>query len=386
MTERIYDYDSHASSFEAVVLSCRAAGDDFLIELDRTAFFPGGGGQEADRGTLNGQPVLGMEEDGETILHRVKAPLPLGSSVTGQIDFETRFSLMQQHSAEHVCCALLHNRYQVDNIGFHMGAADITFDINGTFTTEEIRQMEKEANRVVASNLSVSVSYPSDQKLETLEYRSKKELTGRVRIVTFSDTDGNVLDRCACCAPHVQKTGEIGLIKILSAEHYKGGTRIHLLAGLRALEYLNSCQDQLHEICTMLSAVPVESYSAVQKLKSQESALKEELLRTKRRMIFLLAAQVQEGIDTLIVFEDLEDMTCAREYVNLMTARREGPVFLFTPASSGFNYIGSTRTGSVKDICREMNQALTGRGGGSDAMVQGHLEATREAIEGYFSK
>ena len=392
MTKRLYDTNSHLCHFQAHVLSCRPTDardpvSGYAVILDQTAFFPGGGGQEADHGSLAGQCVLTCSEKKGIITHFVADPIPEDLDISGEIDWEFRFSNMQQHSGEHVLCAVLHNRFGVDNIGFHMGHAEVTLDVNGVFSPEELQEAEKEANAAVTRNLAFTVSYPDDETLAHLAYRSKIEITDAVRIVTIAGADPDQpLDRCACCAPHVPRSGEIGMIKILSSQHYKGGTRISILCGQRALEAANLYQKQVRLIDQLLSAVPENTFSAVQKLKEAELQKKEQLVQTQRRLIQVMAAQTPAGTEPWILFEDFEDPTSAREYVNLVTARRDGPVALFLPRETGaYQYILAIKSGSVKPLVQQLNAALQGRGGGSDAMAQGTVRASKAEIEAFFN-
>lgn len=381
MTIRIYDTDSHAAEFAGVVLSCTPAAFGYDIILDRTAFFPGGGGQEADQGTLAGMSLISIYEEDQIVHHVVDKPLEVGATVHGAIDYERRFSNMQLHSGEHIVSGLLHSTYGVDNVGFHMGSTEVTLDINGILTMEQLLEIEKRANEAIYKNLPVTVTYPSAAELADLNYRSKKELSGEVRIVTYEG-----LDCCACCAPHVQRTGEIGLIKILSAQKYKGGTRISMLSGRRALEAVNVYQDHVTRIGAMLSTKPEGTYSGVCKMKEELAAMHEQLITVQRQLIRLKVETVEPGSEPLVVFEDLADPNCAREYVNLLVERREGPVVLYLARGTGYQYIMATRSGSVRALGQQMNKALNGRGGGSDAMVQGTLQADREAIEAYWKE
>lgn len=379
MTIRIYDTDSHAQTFTGEVLSCTAENKGYDIVLDRTAFFPGGGGQEADRGTLAGEPLLAIYEKDQIVHHIISTPLEVGSMVQGCIDYELRFSNMQLHSGEHIVSGLLHSTYGVDNVGFHMGTDEVTLDINGIITMEQLLDIERRANEAIYQNLSVKVEYPSDSELASLDYRSKKELSGEVRIVTYEG-----LDCCACCAPHVQRTGEIGLIKILSAQKYKGGTRISMLSGSRALAIMNIYQENVGQIGAMLSTKPEATAAGVAKLREDMTSMHEQLVAVQRQLIRLKAESAASGSEPYVVFEELDDATCAREYVNLLVERREGPVVLYLPRGNGYQYIMASRNDSVRALGQVMNKALNGRGGGSDAMVQGTVQAGRAEIEAYW--
>lgn len=381
MTPRIYDTDSHAHTFTAQVLTCTEVKSGYDIVLDQTAFFPGGGGQEADRGTLQNMEILALHETNQIVHHIIAQPLQPGTTVTGSLDYSLRFSNMQQHSGEHLISGLLHRAYGVDNVGFHMGSAEVTLDINGVLTPEQLLIIERQANDAVYQNLPISVTYPEPSELRELEYRSKKKLEGSVRIVSISD-----LDCCACCAPHVQRTGEIGLIKILSSQKYKGGTRISMLCGSRALTAMNVYQQNIQHIGNLLSTKPEGTSAGVQKLKDELTHQHEELIQCQRRMITLLADQTASGSEPCIVFESLSDINCAREYVNLLTERRDGPVALYIARGpEQYQYILGCRTLSIRALGQAMNEALHGRGGGSDSMIQGTVKATRDAIEQFWS-
>ena len=221
MTEKLFYQDSHIAEFEAEVLSCTAAGAGYEIELDRTAFFPEGGGQYADTGMLGGVRVTDVQERDGRVLHMTDGPLDAGMRVTGRIDWEERFMKMQQHSGEHIVSGLVHARFGYNNVGFHLGTEDCTMDFGGVLTDEQLMEIEREANRAVWKNLEIEALYPTEEELKKLQYRSKIEIEGQVRIIVIPG-----YDVCACCAPHVKRTGEIGLIKLNHMQHYKGGVRV----------------------------------------------------------------------------------------------------------------------------------------------------------------
>ena len=224
-------------NFEAEVLWCEENSDGmFDIILNRTAFFPEGGGQSSDEGTLDGQDVLFLrtENNETTIVHTVKKPIPVGKLVYGEINMKERFSRMQNHTAEHICSGIIYSLYGFNNIGFHMGQDEITMDFDGLFTQEQINNIEFLANEAVYKNVPVKFSFCKPNEADNIFYRSKKKIETTLRLVEIEG-----IDVCACCAPHVSRTGEIGVIKILGFQKYKGGTRISLLAGERAFKELN---------------------------------------------------------------------------------------------------------------------------------------------------
>ena len=233
-TEKLFYNDSHLSKFTAMVLECEPYEKKegcYAVELDRTAFFPEGGGQYADTGKLKDAKVSDVREKNGRILHITDQPFEAGEIVEGEIDWETRFMKMQQHTGEHIVSGIVHARYGFNNVGFHLGTEDCTMDFDGEISKEALQEIELEANRAVWKNLTIEVSYPSKEELEELDYRSKIEIEGQVRIVSVPG-----YDICACCAPHVERTGEIGMIKLVNMQRYKGGVRVTMLCGSRACE------------------------------------------------------------------------------------------------------------------------------------------------------
>ena len=259
MTEKLFYKDSHLSEFEAEVVSC-CPGENglFEVELDRTAFFPEGGGQYADTGLLGEAKVLDVQEESGRIIHFTDAPLETGSRVKGSLDWEERFMKMQQHTGEHIVSGLVHSRFGYRNVGFHLGSEDCTMDFNGEITLEELADIELEANCAVWKNLKVETVYPPRGELERMEYRSKIEIEGPVRIIVIPG-----YDRCACCAPHVGRTGEIGMIKLTNIQRYKGGVRVTMLCGVRALADYAVKQQQAKTVGAMLCAKENETAEAV---------------------------------------------------------------------------------------------------------------------------
>ena len=249
MTEKLFYTDSHMQEFTAEVVSCRPCDNGYEAVLSRTAFFPEGGGQAADTGVIDGIRVYDVQEKGEQIFHYLEGELEEGKTVTGQIDWDKRFSRMQQHSGEHIVSGIVHARFGYDNVGFHLNDELCTLDLSGPLTKEELREVENAANEAVFANVPVQISYPSKEKLKTLDYRSKIEIDGQVRIVTIPG-----YDVCACCAPHVYFTGEIGLIKMVQSQNYKGGIRITMLCGRRALKDYQQKEESVKAIMGMYTA------------------------------------------------------------------------------------------------------------------------------------
>ena len=296
-TEKLFYQDSHLKEFEARVTACEKNGEHFETELDRTAFFPEGGGQYADTGKLGGARVLDVQERNGHILHITDGPLTPGETVRGQIDWDERFMKMQQHTGEHIVSGLVHAKFGYNNVGFHLGSEDCTMDFDGEITPEELEEIERKANRAVWENLEVQVLYPSEDELEQMEYRSKIEIEGQVRIVVIPG-----YDVCACCAPHVERTGEIGLIKLTGAQRYKGGVRVTMLCGVRALADYEVKQKQAGEISALLCAKQNEIADAVEHLREECSELKREIAEKERQLVSCRADMIPDGEEVVCVF------------------------------------------------------------------------------------
>ena len=284
-TRKLYYEDVYTKEFTANVLECREGKKGYEIILDQTAFYPEGGGQPSDTGALNGVKVLHVSEKGEEIIHELEAPLEEGVLAEGVIDWKKRYDNMQQHTGEHIFSGLVHKHFGYDNVGFHMGTDEVTVDFNGVLTQEQLDELEDEANQLIYDNVPVKVFYPSKEELEELDYRSKKEIEGQVRIVTIEGCDS-----CACCGTHVAKTGEIRLIKILSAQKYKGGVRVTMLSGEKA--YADYCLKHINTlgIARLLSVKPEEAGDAVVRLKQKNIEMKKEIKQLKKELYALQGA------------------------------------------------------------------------------------------------
>ncbi len=376
MTEKLYYKNSHLKEFRAVVTACEPYGDLYHISLNQTAFFPEGGGQAGDTGTLNDIEVLDTHEKNNIIRHYTKTALEPGTEVTGCIDWEKRFSRMQQHSAEHIVSGLIHGRFGYDNVGFHLGEKEVTLDFNGSISKEDLAEIEILANQTVWANLPVQITYPSPEALNALDYRSKIEIAGQVRIVTIPG-----IDVCACCAPHVDRTGEIGLIKLTNIQAHRGGVRIHLLAGNRALEDYREKEKNIKSISIQLSAKEDLAAQAVEHLKQENYTLTGRLMSLQKAVIQNKAAAVPPDTKDPIFFETGIDMDTAREFVNLLMKKCTGIVSVFAEnGTEGFRYILGSTDRDVRPLCKKLNQAFQGRGGGKPEMVQGSLKAKQSDI------
>ena len=380
-THRLFDEDSKAYKFSAIVLSCEENNGKYTVVLDGTLFFPEEGGQTSDTGTLGGADVSYVYEKQGIIYHECNKPLEVGDEVEGEISYGERFRKMQNHTGEHIISGIVHKLYGYDNVGFHLNSEYMTIDFNGELTRDQLDEIELLANGIVVRCLPIKAYYPDQSELEVLNYRSKLELTENVRIVQIGD-----VDMCACCAPHVENTGEVGIIKILDFMRYKGGVRLNALCGLDALEDYGKRYGQIYAISTKISAKQDEVTQGVDRLLSEIEAQKARISALKRELQAYKLAELAETEGNICVFDDGDDMTSMRHFANEAVKKCGGVCGVFCGNDEdGYKYIIMSRKIDLKPLAKEINTALDGRGGGSSEMLTGSCKAKREKIEGYFA-
>lgn len=380
-TKRLYDENSYIREFDARVLSCEEGKNGYEVVLDETAFFPEGGGQPADQGFLNDVRVTDVRDKKDYVLHICSQSLKPGSLVHGRIDWERRFLHMQQHSGEHIFSGIVHRLHGYDNIGFHMGKDFVTVDFSGLLTEEEIAEAEKQANTVVLTNERILAEYPCARELETLEYRSKKEIDGAVRIVTVPGADV-----CACCGTHVKRTGEIGPIKVTSSEHYKTGIRLTLEIGWRALEDYEEKHRNVKAISALLSVKPEETAAAVQKQQELMQELRLQNNGLKQRLFEMMVKEIPEGQEKTVIFEDGLNAVEIRKLADMLS-ERTGLAAVFSGSDGdGYKYVVCSRQKDAAALGKDLNRELNGRGGGKNPMIQGSVQAEKAEIREFFEK
>lgn len=380
-TKRLYYENVYTKEFRAVVLECREAKKGWHVILNESAFYPEGGGQPSDTGFLGDVAVTEVHEKNGELLHYTDKPLETGAEIVGKINWERRFDLMQQHSGEHIVSGLIHEAYGYDNVGFHMGSDVITIDFNGMLNEEQMAEIEAKANSKIWENSAVEITYPGAEELERLPYRSKKELTGQVRIVRFPGAD-----LCACCGTHVSRTGEIGMVKLLSVMKFRDGVRMEMLCGKRALAYLNMVNEQNHQISVKLSARPDKTADAVERLQAENFRLKGMAARYEEEM-FATEAEKRKNTGNALIFKEGMESDSVRKLADAVTNTCGGrcAVFSLNPDGS-YKYAVGENDGDLRQFTKEMNAALNGRGGGKPFFVQGSVQASEDEIRKFFER
>ena len=381
MNELFYK-DPYCREFEAKVVACNEGKKGFEVELEDTAFYPEGGGQLADHGKLGDAQVFDVRRTGGRILHFTDKALEVGSTVKGVLDWDRRFDNMQNHTGEHMFSGLVHQKFKYENVGFHMDDDVLTCDFSGPISDEDLAALEKATNDAIAANVPVNIFFPSPDELHAMEYRSKKELEGKVRIV---DIPG--IDRCACCGTHVRTTGEVGAFKLLSHMKHRGGVRVEFVCGQRALRSFGKKIEQAQKISQLLSVKPDEIAAGVEKL-LKDGLEKDQRIAALNARYFDLKAKALPDSGTLLVdFEEgLSPFEVKKFCSQLAEEKQFGAIAVLSPAPGAtadapvYSYVIHSASPELRDQSKKLNQMLNGRGGGNGGFVQGSYKADEKAI------
>lgn len=434
-TIKLYDTTPYETTFTATVLSCEECLKDnitsqsqkresaqnveqsidktiytiYKVILDQTLFFPEEGGQSPDKGTINGMEVVDVQINYDVVEHYVAlpaqtietsagtelqqtditdqstsssatAPISPNATIIGTIDWEHRFSNMQQHSAEHIFSGTVHRDYHLNNVGFHLSDNIVTMDFDGILTTEQIEDIEWKVNQAIAENVEIDARYPDKEELKKLTYRSKIEIDGPVRIVTIPG-----YDVCACCAPHVKRTGEIGILKVMTVQNYKGGVRISILCGFRALKAFREKNKVVSQLTNYLSTNQENVFDRVSQLKDTNQNLKLQIGILKQEAMLGKIETIPVEKENVILIEEDLDTAIVRNVVNALVEKHSGICGVFVGGDEeGYRFILGSKTKDCRETATQLREAFGAKGGGSQVMIQGSLAASKEKILSFF--
>ncbi|MBP3379496.1 MAG: alanyl-tRNA editing protein [Ruminococcus sp.] len=389
-TVRLFDENSYMSTFEAEVIECREYDGKYAVILDKTAFFPEAGGQPADIGTLTlpesncAADVLDVRQVDDVIVHIIAKPVKLGK-IRGEIDFETRYERMRNHSGEHLLSGLAHRHFSCNNVGFHLNDDGMTVDFDRRLTAEQVLSLEDEVNRIIAENPPVAAYFPDAGELAELDYRSKLELSGRVRIVVIG-SGGQIYDRCACCAPHLSAAGEVGMLLITDFMNYKGGTRLTVVCGRNAYKQARTAMTNVKRIAAGFSAKASNAAKAVEDFLLRNEAEKAAAAAVCRSYIELRLSGLNQTEGNMIFFEPSLDKNSLRRLVDKAADMCSIAAGFGAEGSSGRPYVIISRMVDLRSIAKSLNEKMGGRGGGSAGMLQGTATAPEEELKNIFLK
>ena len=370
MTERLFEKDAYCRSFSANVVSCEEKDGSFLVVLDKTAFFPEGGGQAPDKGTINGADVLDVQEKDGIVYHKTEEAFNSGDTVSCELDWELRFERMQSHAGEHIVSGVVHSLFGYDNVGFHMSEKTMTVDFSGPLTADDIAKVELESNKAIYKNAPITASYPTKDELAVADYRSKIEPRDGIRLITIEG-----IDCCACCAPHPSFTGEIGVIKIIDFCPHKKGTRIEMVAGINAFYDYSALHTSVKQVMNLLSAKRDSIAVSVEKLQETANNLKSENGKMSRKLALASLSPVTVNgcayaINENMSYDDLRE--CAN---NLIENGTRKCILLSSADAESYIYVVSSAENDVRSLVSELNSTFSGKGGGKDNYAQGKLTA-----------
>lgn len=378
MTQKLYYADAYIKEFNAEVLSVSPTDGGFDVILDQTAFFPEEGGQSSDTGYIGDAKVSYVYElDG--VIHHITDTAPSVGDINCTIDFEERFEKMQCHTAEHILCGIIHRLFGLDNVGFHLGDDDVTFDVNGVLDRNQLDRVETLANDAVFANLKIDTLFPTADELSSIEYRAKLDITEGVRLVKIGE-----IDTCACCAPHVSFTGEVGMIKILDFMKHRGGTRIWMVAGKRALRDYRARYENIKRISGMLSTPQLETAASLENYIQDNENIKANLKQARLKIAELEADRILATEASAVFY--LPDFAIPELIAFSNVANKKvGEITVALSGSEGdYKYVISSNNVDLRAIAKEINTALSGRGGGRPEMIQGSFGCTLDEIKEYF--
>lgn len=380
MTKKLYYLDAYMTSFTGKVLSCEETKKGIEVILDQTAFYPEGGGQPADMGTLGEAKVSDVFIKDEVIYHVVDKALEVGTEVEGIIDFERRFDFMQQHSGEHIFSGLVNAEYGYNNVGFHLSGDYMTCDFDGELTKEQIQELEILANESVYKNLAIDCTIYNDQEIKEKPYRSKLDLVGDVRLVTVPN-----YDTCACCGTHVKATGEIGMIKCVNVERHRGGTRVTMLCGKRALKDVQQRQDILAEVSRMLSAKPEVITTNLGKVQEELAEMKQRVVSlTNERMELKSVRYLETTEPAICIYEKDLVGDALRRFCLMLIEKTDKKVLILAGEGENIKYALASKEGDIRPLNKLLTNQFNGKGGGKSELCQGNLMGNVEEIQAYY--
>ena len=361
---------------DAEVLSIEESKNGYDVVLTQTIFYPEGGGQSCDTGFINEAHVTSVKRKNDVIIHTVDKELKVGEKVHLKLDWERRYDHMQNHTGEHILSGIIHKLYGYENVGFHMDEEKIQADYDGVLNKEDVEKIEKEINEVIHQNIPVVETYPTDTELETLEFRSKKELVGKVRIITIDD-----VDICACCGTHVKSTAEVNLIKILSFEKHKNGTRLEMMSGNRALKDYMQKHEQNTKLFQMFSVKPYVVYDAVNKLNNEYHSLQKDYVALQVEYLNSKVNTFTESNYILDILDISLSMQAMRDYANKLIEKSKYVCIVAKKDEENYLYVLASKTEKVNELSKKLNSILNGKGGGKDTFAQGSFHSTKEDIK-----
>lgn len=373
--DKLFYKNQYLKEFEAKVIEVKEVESRYHIILDRTAFFPGGGGQKCDLGEISGKEVLDVYEKNKEIYHVVSEEVKVGSIVLCKIDWDRREDGMHQHLGQHVLSGCFFKLFNANTVSIHLGKEISTVDIIGQLDEEKVRKAENLANEVIRKGLEVNFLVPSEEELETMNLRRDLPNTEEdIRVVKIGDLDIN-----ACCGVHPSKTSDLRMIKIKKFEKNKGNTRIEFLAGQRAVNDSLNKDRLIRNICSYLSSNEDEALNGIKNLKDSLEEIKSEKKKLEEELLgYEVNSLLESKNDTnKIIHKVFTDK--AVEYVKKLAnklSEKDNVICLFAIKNKEKANIILSSSKNIENInmghvFKEFASIINGKGGGSKTLAQG---------------
>lgn len=378
MSTKLFYENPYLSEWTAEIQSIEQREEKYLITLNKTFFYPEGGGQPCDKGNIDGIEIVDIFEE-EGIIFHVLGKRPEGINVNCVIDFERRFDHMQQHSGEHLLSGVFYTLFKGQNMGFHMGEDYVTIDISIADITEEmLMRAEDIACSIIYKNIDINTYITKDSELLNLPLRKACKVKGDIRIVEIGD-----VDCIACCGTHVRKTGEIGIIKIIKTEKYKGMTRVYFKCGRRAQKDYQNKQNIITSLSRLYLAQEDQVFERARSEADTVKIYEKEIKRLKDTILGYEAEDIVKLYTKGLIVKKFENKSLSDLQVLSKLVLDKGSftvIFCSIPEkklSAASNEQDSIVFGRV---FKETLQRYNGRGGGSDKQAQAGFQNTEDMV------
>ncbi len=378
MTQKLYYDDAYLTEIKAQVLNIIHKEEKILVVLDRTPFYPEGGGQPSDTGEIDGIKVYYVSEEEGTIYHHMEKA-PENKQVVCKIDFKRRFDHMQQHSGEHLLSGAIFKFYGGNNKGFHLGEEYVTVDIDiDNFSEDMLKKIEHEINDYIYANIEFNTYVVSKDEVDKVPARKKIEVDEDIRIVEAKN-----MDCCPCCGTHVKRTGEIGIIKLLKAERYKGMTRIYLKCGHRALKDFGIKHEVVSKLNRLFSVDENSILERIEKQFEEIEGLKKELSKLNNKFAEFEAENILKNSSSMLLMKHYEHKSFEDiQLIGTALGNKNHIIILTSLCDKKILFLNDTNIDvSCGKLFKEHMKNFNGKGGGKDKRAQGTFENKEELIK-----
>lgn len=375
--EKLFYIDSYIKNFTAEIEEVKEVDDKFHVLLNKTAFFPGGGGQYCDLGTIDNINVLDVYEENDKIYHVLEKKPNRIHKVKCEIDWDRREYGMQHHFGQHIISACFNNEYKAKTVGFHLGKDFSTVDIEGFFKEEDILKIEKMCNEIIRENITVeflNITKKEAKKLKIKEDLSK--LGDNIRVVKIDDIDMNL-----CCGVHMKNTLDLRVIKIKKFEKYKKATRIEFLCGTKAIEEMLKRENYLNKICKLLSSNEEGAYKSIENLNNKlnevnkENRRLEEIISNYEVKEMIESAEKINNMNVIVKVYENKTMNYMNKIANKII-EKENNIGLFALKNDDklnllFACSKNLEKMDMNILLKDSIKLIDGKGGGSKVLAQG---------------